>query len=94
MSRRDEIVTQLKAQIDEVNQRIGDIEARVDQLKGDAESTYRQRLEDMRDRERRLRGKLQELRDAGEDRWDQLRAEAETLQTALQRSFNYFKSQL
>jgi hypothetical protein len=38
--------------------------------------------------------KIDEIRSAGDERWESLVAEGEKVQKALVHSFNYFKSQL
>jgi hypothetical protein len=94
MTRRDEYIEKLKRQLDEWNDDIDRLEAKLDELAEPA----RQRLEPYLAKARAGRDeavrKLSELRAAGEESWDKIESEAEHVWKTLKQSINYFKSQL
>jgi hypothetical protein len=48
----------------------------------------------LREKSRLAKGKLQEVKAAGEDKWDSVVTEMEKVRDAVIHSYNYFKSQL
>jgi chromosome segregation ATPase len=91
---RDEIVAAMKAQLDETNAMLGDLETRAAKATAEALEKYRQQIARLQEQSESAQEKLKELTDAGEDAWEGMVAEAEKLRDAFIHSFNYFKSQL
>lgn len=94
MSKRDEFIEKLKQQLDELNADLNNLEAKAAAGREQLGKTYDTQVASLRASAASLRGKIDELRSAGDEKWDALVAEAEKVQKAAVRSFNYFKSQL
>jgi vacuolar-type H+-ATPase subunit H len=94
MPDRDQVINQLKQQLDVLNAKLDDLEAKAAQASGEAKAEYEKRMQDLKEMAQPARDKLKELRAAGEDQWDRLANEAEKHYKALVHSFNYFKSQV
>jgi chromosome segregation ATPase len=93
MSTRDEYVRKMKEQLDEWNDEIGKLEARIRGLTGPVKENLEAQLDKAQDSYESAKQKLEELRGAGESSWERLRGEAEHAWGALKHSVNYFKSQ-
>lgn len=91
-SRRKEFIASLKNQLDEADERIDRLEQKLHDAGEDAENQYRERLAELRTHRDKASKKLQELRDAGEERWDGVKAEAEHVWKAMRNSLHYFQS--
>ncbi len=89
---RNEFVEKLKGQLDEINEEVDELEAKVNNAGADVKEEYQEKLQEAKAARVKAEGKLQELRDAGEDAWEDLKADAEHTWKALRNSVNYFKS--
>lgn len=94
MSKRDEYIEKMKLQLDEVNARMNELQAKAQAAKQDARDTYEAEMAKLRQQSQLALAKLDELRAAGEDTWETMVAEMEKIRDAFTRSFHYFKSQL
>jgi hypothetical protein len=94
MSKRDEFVEAMKRQLDETNVQIDELEARLDAGKEKLGLTYDDQMKSLRASAAAVKKKIDEIRAAGDERWEALVVEGEKIQKALVHSFNYFKSQL
>ena len=94
MSKRDEFVEAMKRQLDEMNAQIDGLEARARAGREKLGASYDQQLEQLREAARAVGKKIDEIKAAGDERWEVLVAEGEKVQKAFIHSFNYFKSQL
>jgi chromosome segregation ATPase len=94
MSKRDEFIAKLKNQLDELNADLNSLEAKAAAGQKQLGKAYDEQMANLRSNAASLRGKIDELRAAGDEKWDALVADAEKVQKAAVRSFNYFKSQL
>jgi uncharacterized coiled-coil DUF342 family protein len=94
MARRDEYVEKMKRQLDEWNQDIDKLEAKLDEVTGPARQKLEPYLAKAREGRDEAIQKLAELRAGGEESWDKLESEAEHIWKTLRQSINYFKSQL
>jgi hypothetical protein len=94
MPNRDEMIEKLKHQLDALNGKLDELEAKASETSGDAKVEYQKRMEHLREMAQPATDKLAELRAAGEGQWDKVSAEAEKYYKALVHSFNYFKSQV
>lgn len=94
MSKRNEYVAKMKAQLDDWNRDIGQLEAKTKAAGGEAEKKYREQLDALREQSRALSAKVDDVKAAGEDQWEKLVDEVTRLSDAVKHSFNYFKSQL
>ncbi len=94
MPTRDEVIEKLKQQLDYTNQKLDELEARADQVSGEARLKYEEQMKHLREMSQPARDKLDAIKAAGESQWDSLSAESEKIYKALVHSFNYFKSQV
>lgn len=94
MSKRDEYIAKMKLQLDELDAKMDKLEAKAAQAKEDARAKYKEEMTKLRQQSRAAKGKLEEIKAAGEDKWEALVAETEKIRDAFAHSFNYFKSQL
>ena len=94
MSKRDEFIAKLKSQLDELNADLNNLEAKAATGREQLGKAYDEQVANLRATANGLRSKIDELRAAGDEKWDALVADAEKVQKAAVRSFNYFKSQL
>lgn len=94
MSKRDEYVAKMKAQLDDLNAQIDALEKKAVIAREELRAKYTDQLAEVRKMQTAAKAKLEEIRQASEEKWEALVAEGEKVQKALVHSFNYFKSQL
>lgn len=94
MSRRHEYVEKIKLQLDEMNKKIDEWQAKKEQASGTAKEEYAEKLATFRERADAARAKLREIRESPDEHWEELKAEMEKIREALVHSYHYFKSQL
>ena len=94
MSKRDEYIEKMKLQLDELDAKMDKLEAKATEAKEDARAKYKEEMAKLRQQSRAAKGKLEEIKAAGEDKWEALVTETEKIRDAIAHSFNYFKSQL
>ena len=94
MSKRDEFVEAMKRQLDEMNGQIDQLEAKLKAEQEKFGETYDAQMEQLKASSVAVKKKIDEIRAAGDERWEALVVEGEKIQKALVHSFNYFKSQL
>lgn len=94
MSKRDEFVEAMKRQLDATNAQIDEWEAKARAGQEQVSAAYDEQMEQLKTSARALKAKIDEIRAAGDERWEALVVEGEKIQKALVQSFNYFKSQL
>ena len=94
MSKRDDYIAKMKLQLDELDAQMSKLEAKAQVAKDDARDKYKEEMAKLRHQSRLAKGKLDDLKAAGEDKWDALVAEMEKVRDAFKHSFSYFKSQL
>ena len=93
MSQRDLYVAKMKAQLDELNSKMDELEIKTQAAKIEARDKYRAEMAKLRQQSKDAVTKLDELKAAGEDKWEALKTEMEKVRDAFTSSFNYFKSQ-
>jgi len=94
MSRRHDYVEKIKQQLDEMNAKLDELQAKRSQAGGTAKEEYQEKLATFRERADATRAKLREIRESPEESWEELKAEMEKIREALVHSYHYFKSQL
>ena len=94
MSKRDAYIAKMKLQLDELNAKINDLEAKAQEAKADVRDMYRDEMKKLRHQSGLALAKLDEIKVAGEDSWENMVAEMEKIRDAFIHSFHYFKSQL
>ena len=94
MTKRDAYIEAMKAQLDELNARMSALETKTRRVKDDVRDKYEEEMRNLRHQSKIAVAKLDELKAAGEESWDNMVAEMEKVRDAFKHSFNYFKSQL
>lgn len=94
MSKRDAYINKIKDQLDELNTKMGELEAKAQEAKDDARAKYKEEMRNLDKQSKLAVAKLDEIKAAGEDKWESMVAEMEKVRDAFKHSFNYFKSQL
>ncbi|MFZ2294275.1 MAG: hypothetical protein WB542_02120 [Polaromonas sp.] len=94
MPNRDEYIAKMKLQLDELDAKMDKLEAKATEAKEDARAKYREEIAKLRQQSKLAKGKLEELKASGEDKWEAMVTEMEKIRDAFIHSFRYFKSQL
>ena len=94
MSKRDAYIEKMKQQLDELNTKMGELEAKAQDAKDDARAKYKEEMRNLEKQSKLAVAKLEEIKGAGEDKWESMVTEMEKVRDAFKHSFNYFKSQL
>lgn len=94
MTKRDEYVQKMKSQLDALNATANEGEAKAKGAKQEARAKYREQMPSLRHQSNVAAAKLEELKSAGEDRWEAIVAEMHKLRDVFVHSFHYFKSQI
>lgn len=94
MSKRDIYVEKMKTQLDQLNTKMDNLQAGAEEAKAEAKDKYKEEMAKLRHQSKLAKGKLEELKAAGEDTWETLASEMDKLGDAFKHSFNYFKSQV
>lgn len=89
---RNEFIAKMKERLDQIDQEIETIKGKSEEYKAQAHLEYEKRLHELRENRRDVNRKINDLNAAGEEKWQQLKDEAEHSWKALSNSFNYFKS--
>lgn len=94
MADRDEYVAKMKQRLDELNEQVDELEAKVEKAKRDTAVKYQEKLEELRQKRRESRSMLDDLVSAGEDRWEDIKGRFERTWKAFDNSVKYFRAQL
>lgn len=74
MSMKEAYEKKIQAQLDEWGAEIDKLKARADAAEADAQLKYYKEIEELRTMQDDARGKLAELKEAGDDAWEDLKA--------------------
>ncbi len=94
MSTKETYIAKMKTQLDELNIEMEKLEAKAKEAKADARAKYQEEMLKLRQQSDLALAKLEEIKAAGEDSWEQMVAEVEKIRDAFVHSFHYFKAQL
>jgi hypothetical protein len=94
MSKRDAYIAKMKLQLDELNLKMTELEAKAQGVKADVRDAYREEMKKLRHQSKLAVAKLDEIKAAGENSWEALVVEMEKMRDAFTHSFHYFKSQI
>ncbi len=83
MSRKEAYEKKLKAQLDEWGKEIEKLKLKADKAKAEQQLKYYKILEELKAKQKTAGKKLQELKDTGEDAWEDLKAGIEKAWNAL-----------
>jgi len=91
-SNRNEFIGRMKERLDELDREIDKLKDEAGKYESQARKEYENRLHDLREKRREVKRRIDDLRSASDEKWQQVKDEAEHAWTALGNSFNYFKS--
>ena len=94
MTPKNEYIGKMKLQLDELEVKMNEVEARAHQASEDARARYQSDLAGLRRQSKLAMSKLEALKATSEDTWESMVAEMEKVSAAFVHSFSYFKSQL
>jgi 23S rRNA maturation-related 3'-5' exoribonuclease YhaM len=94
MSKKDIYVAKMKLELDALDIRMQEIEAKAKDAKDEAQARYKQEMVKLHQASRVASAKLEEVKAAAEGSWHQMVGEMEKVRHAFTSSFTYFKSQL
>ncbi|MEE4376467.1 MAG: hypothetical protein V2J55_03005 [Candidatus Competibacteraceae bacterium] len=94
MSKRDEFIENAKDMLDNLNTEADELEEKIQQAQGDTKAKYEEQMAAMRQHRQASQDYINSLKQAGEDKWQELTNQAEHTWKVFQDSVNYFKSRL
>ncbi len=94
MLKRTQYIKKMKLQLDELNAKLGEFDAKAKEIKGQALDTYHADVTALRQQSKAARAKFDEIVAAGEDSWEKMIAEMDKIGAAFSHSVSYFKSQI
>ncbi len=94
MSKRDEYTAKIKTQLDDLNAKMDQLDAKTQEAKEDAREAYRYEMAKLRQQSKLALAKYEEMKAANEETWDKMVAEMDKISDAFVHSFRYFKSQV
>ena len=94
MKSKETYIAKMKLQLDELEVKMNELEAKAKVAKASAHEKYVEDMAKLKAQSTLAKAKFDELAKAGEDKWDNVVVEMEKVRDAFAHSFNYFKSQL
>lgn len=95
MTTRKEYTQKLKSKLDEWNEKIDELETKLEATDMEARAEYQEQLQTLKSNRETLEQKVSELQDASGDAWNDIRAGAadawEALDDALDRAISRFE---
>ncbi len=91
---RDEYIAGRKQQLDDLNQKMDELEAKANQAKQEIRDAYKTEVTKLRAQAKLAMDRFEEFKETGEDSWDKTVADMEKIRDAFVHSINYFKSQI
>lgn len=88
MSMKEAYEQKLQAQLDEWSAEIDKLKARADDAEADAQLEYYKQIEELRSMQEAASNKLAELKDAGDDAWEDLKAGVDSARDSLGNALN------
>ena len=88
MSKKDEYVEQLHLKLDEFNARIDRLKMKADAMEAEKRQEYYQRIERLKSERDRLKQQVDELKNAAEKAWGDLKIGVEHAKEALGRAID------
>jgi len=77
MNMKDAYMQKIEAQMEELRAEVDRMKAKAEKADADAKLEYKEQIEELRAKEHAAQEKLMELKNAGEDAWEDLKAGAE-----------------
>ncbi len=86
MSKKEAYIQRLQAQLDEWGAEIQKLKAKAGKAEADARIEYHEILEDLKEKQEKAKGKIKELRQAGDEAWKDMRSGIENAWNNLRES--------
>jgi uncharacterized coiled-coil DUF342 family protein len=83
MSNRDEYIQKMQAKLEEWNADIDSLTAKASEVSADVRSEYNEQIASLKTKQAAARQKIEELQQAGESAWEDLKAGIELARTAI-----------
>lgn len=90
---REDYVAKVKIQLNTLNAKVDDLEARMQEAKPGVRASYRAELAGLRYQSEQAATLLAQIRTSGETPWSKMVQEMDKVRDAFLHSLNYFKSQ-
>lgn len=94
MPKQNAYIAKMKLQLDELNVKMNELDAKAQEAKADVRDQYREEIRKLRHQSKLAVAKLEAVKAAGENSWEAMVAEMEKMRDAFSHSFHYFKSQI
>lgn len=94
VTKHTEYVNKMKAQLDELNVKMTELDAKAKEAREDARAKYKEEMAKLHHQSTLAIAKLDDMKAAGEDTWEKMVTEMEKVRDAFIHSFSYFKSQV
>lgn len=92
---RNEFVAKMKKQLDEVNQRLNELDRKGDDYSREARARLDERINELKSKRDEISGRLDEIGKAGDKAWEDLKTGAtsawNSLQDGLKQALSHFK---
>lgn len=92
MNSRDEYLRKMQAKLEEWNTEIDTLTAKADKVTADAQNEYNEQIESLKAKQVVARQKIEELQQAGESAWGDLKLGVELAWTAMGESIDSARS--
>jgi predicted nucleic acid-binding Zn-ribbon protein len=92
MADKEAYVQKLHARIDEWNAEIDRLKAKAEQAEADARADYNKEVENLKTKRRDAEKKIDEVREAGEGAWEDLKAGTQSAMDAMEAALKSAKS--
>lgn len=83
MSSRDEYIRKMQAKLEEWNAEIDALTAKADKVTADVKNEYNEQIESLKAKQAAARQKIEELQQAGEGAWEDLKSGIELAWSAI-----------
>ena len=94
MAKREAYIASIKAQLDEINLSMTEMEERIAVSKEAMHEQYAKEMQKLHAQAQQVREKLDEIKSASESNWENMIATTEKVRDAFVNSCHYFKAQL
>lgn len=94
MPSRDTYIVKMKQQLDELNNKVTELEGAARTARAEARDGYRAQIDKLREQSRLALSKLDELAMTGESTWEAMAAEMDKVRDAFVHAYHDFKARL
>ena len=94
MTKRTDYTEKMKNDLDALNAKMNELDAKAVEIKQDALHMYQEEMRKVRHESKMAFAKLDQIKEASSETWESMVTEMEKVRDAFVHSFSYFKSQL